>query len=407
MHIFSLLAVTFAAFAASQQKIRSDPLTHGPALEVVHLYNDQWPTGIAVSANGRKFSNYPPALDAGNTNSGSNNRFTIGELLPNNTERAWPSVKINSPPGGAINYTTSPPTGANYRDYLIGSQSIVIDEQDYAWILDTGRAIDPRSGDMVESVDGGPKLLRVSLTNDTVVKNIVFNSSVVFSDSYLNDVRFDLRTNLSGIKGNQGVAYITDSGTNGRGGLITVDLGTGEAWRHLTQDPRVHSEAPFVAYVYGTPFYGLQGPGAPYAGIGFGSDGIALGADGKDLYWSSVASRNLYSIPTERLRDYSLSSEVAAQGAVQCMSPPCNDRRGGSLTPFRNAVRTMKGVSDGLETDSQGFIYGGNVEQSSVVFFNPKNSSTSVFVRDPRINWVDTSKSCCITSRRAGLTCLQ
>lgn len=27
------------------QRIRSDPGVAGPALEIVHLYNDQWPTG--------------------------------------------------------------------------------------------------------------------------------------------------------------------------------------------------------------------------------------------------------------------------------------------------------------------------------------------------------------------------
>ena len=37
-----------------------------------------------------------------------------------NLERPYPSARINNPPGGAINYTTTPPTGANYPDYLIG-----------------------------------------------------------------------------------------------------------------------------------------------------------------------------------------------------------------------------------------------------------------------------------------------
>jgi len=49
-----------------------------------------------------------------------------------------------------------------------------------------------------------------------------------------------------------------------------------------------------------------------------------------------------------------------------------------------------KGISDGLETDSNGFIYGGNVEHESIETFNPANGTFSTFVRDPRIGWTDT-----------------
>ena len=64
--------------------------------------------GIAVSSTGRKFSNYPPALDANNTKDATNAKYTVAELTSSNTERPYPSVEINSPPGGAINYTTFP-----------------------------------------------------------------------------------------------------------------------------------------------------------------------------------------------------------------------------------------------------------------------------------------------------------
>ena len=45
-----------------------------------------------------------------------------------------------------------------------------------------------------------------------------------------------------------------------------------------------------------------------------------------------------------------------------------------------------------METDSNGFIYRGNTEQEAIVQYNPQNSTTTTFVRDPRINWVDTSE---------------
>jgi hypothetical protein len=104
-----ILALSTALFALStaqtgagtaykgEELLIRDPGVYGPALEVVHLYWDQFPTGIAVSKNGRRFSNYPGALDPNNTYRGTEPKYTIAELLPNNTERAFPSAEMNSP----------------------------------------------------------------------------------------------------------------------------------------------------------------------------------------------------------------------------------------------------------------------------------------------------------------------
>ncbi|KAJ4305525.1 RNA polymerase II mediator complex subunit [Kalmusia sp. IMI 367209] len=327
----------------------------------------KWPTGIAVSRQGRKFSNYPPGLDANNTNDGSNGKYTVAELIGNYTERPYPNAEINSPPGGAINYSTYPATGANYQNFLIGVQSVVLDAHDRLWILDTGRALTPNST-LVPASYGGPKLLAVDLSTNQVVKTIVFPPTVAFADSYLNDVRFDLRPSLT--SSGQGVAYITDSSTEGRNGIIIVDLGTAESWRHLDGTAEVRPQRGFVASVWGEPLYYIPGPGQPLSYTPFGSDGIALGADGEDLFWTAVGSRTLYSLSTERLRDRTLNSELQAQNAI------------------RN--RGEKGVSDGMETDTNGYIYAGNMEQNAISFFNPANASSAAFVRDPRINWVDT-----------------
>jgi sugar lactone lactonase YvrE len=249
-------------------------------------------------------------------------------------------------------------------------QSVVLDPHDRLWILDTGRALTPNNT-LVPASPGGPKLVCVSLANDTVTRTIVFPPSVAYPDSYLNDVRFDLRPHLTTT--GQGVAYITDSSSEGRNGIIIVDLGTGESWRHLNGIPEVRAERGFVPYVWGTPLYYIPGPGEPLTTTPLGADGIALSADGEDLFWGPVGGRTLYSIPTQNLRERGLHSEVLAQAAV------------------RN--RGQRGVSDGFETDSNGFIYAGNMEQNGISFYNPANASTALFIRDPRINWVDTSKS--------------
>ena len=156
----------------------------------------------------------------------------------------------------------------------------------------------------------------------------------------------------------------------GRNGIIVVDLGTGNSWRHLDGIPQVRPEFGFVPVIWGEVVYTMPGMGQPITTNSFGSDGIALSADGATLYWSVVGGRYLYSMPTARLRDRSLTSEIMAQQSV--------------------VNHLQKGVSDGMETDSNGLIYMGNQEDNSVELFNPANGTISVFARDPRIGWVDT-----------------
>ncbi|KAK1815722.1 hypothetical protein LTR12_009909 [Friedmanniomyces endolithicus] len=339
---------TFGLLCSAQRPISTselirDPGVYGPPLELVHLYENEFPTGIAVSASGRLFSNYPGGLDAADVYAPGNGRYTIAELVSNTTESPYPSAAINSPPGGAINYTTYPPSGAGYSDYFIGSQSIVIDALDRAWVLDT--------------------------------------------DSYLNDVRFDLRKNVTA--SGKGIAYITDSSVEGRNGIIIVDLGTGESWRHLDGHPSVRPEKQYLSFQWGVPLY-ANNAGKPFGYNSFGADGISLSADGETLFWKAVGSRYLFSIPTvsqrslwrgvrsaladlmcqARLRDNSATSEVMAQGAIT------------------NHGQT--GQSDGFEVDTNGYIYHGNMEQNAIGFFNPANGTDQIYVRDPLINWVDT-----------------
>ncbi|MCJ1254773.1 hypothetical protein MMC24_002589 [Lignoscripta atroalba] len=108
----------------------------------------------------------------------------------------------------------------------------------------------------------------------------------------------------------------------------------------------------------------------PLSYLTFGADGIALSADGETLYWAPTAGRYLFSIPTARLRNNGPTSELLAQQAVSRI--------------------TQKGVSDGLETDSNGFIYLGSIEDNAINIFNPANGIVTVYVRDPRIGWTDT-----------------
>lgn len=253
----------------------------------------------------------------------------MGEHTSLTTEVAYPSLEMNHPPGGAINYTTTPPSeynddaslkdheakltegtaSANYQEYLIGVQSVVIDALDRLWILDTGRVQAP-DGVLLSSAYGGPKLIGVNLETDEVFQTIIFPPDVAYPDSYLNDVRFDLRPAIS--DSGKGVAYITDSSSQGRNAIVIVDLGTGESWRHLGLVSSVRSEPQFLPFIWGQPSYYTEGS-SPLTTNPTGSDGIALSVDGETLYFGPFASRYMYSVPTARLRDRSPTSELLAQ----------------------------------------------------------------------------------------------
>ena len=89
-------------------------------------------------------------------------------------ETPYPSAAINHPPGGAINYTTYPPTGANYDNYFIGVQSVVIDSKDRLWVLDTGRVLTP-GGVLVGAAYGkihlGERAFRVFCSLEASLRN--------------------------------------------------------------------------------------------------------------------------------------------------------------------------------------------------------------------------------------------
>ncbi len=151
---------------------------------------------------------------------------------------------------------------------------------------------------------GGPKLVCVDLTTDTVTKVITFSRDVALETTYLNDVRFDLRG------GEAGVACITDSADSGPNGIIVVDLDSGESWRRLHDHPSTKAEPlkSFRPVVEGSPFLERPADGEPKP-VSMGSDGIAISADGSRLFCCALASRRWYSVPAQALLDRSLPDD--------------------------------------------------------------------------------------------------
>jgi sugar lactone lactonase YvrE len=305
------------------------------ALETVHTFDSgPMPTGVSVSATGRIFVNYPKW--------GDDVEFTVAELR-DGTAVPYPDRAWNSP------------SGDDDAKAFVSVQSIVVDPADRLWVLDTGSPL------FQKTKPGGPKLVCVDLTTDTVVQTIVFEPDVALPTTYLNDVRFDLRRN---------VAYITDSSDQGPNGIIVVDLAGGQAWRRLHDHPSTKAVLPpdFLPVVEGAVFM-ERSPDGDAQPLRMGADGIAIGSDGERLYYCPLASRRWYSVATEALVDRDRSDDdVAATVRDE------GDKGGGS---------------DGLETDDRGRLYLTDYEHNALLRRLP-DGTFETLVHDPRLLWPDT-----------------
>ncbi len=303
-------------------------------IEAVTLFYGPMPTGVAVSRTGRTFVCYPRW--------GEPVDYTVAEIK-NGRAVPYPDRDMNQ-------LNTRQPT-----DNFVSVQSVVIDPQDRLWILDTG------SINFEPTIPRAPKLVCVDLTQDKIVKRIDFSPAVALSTTYLNDVRFDMT------HGSEGTAYITDSSTDGPNAIIVVDLGSGQSWRKLEGDPSVTAQSNFVPIVEGQPLLNRP-PGGTESYLHFGADGIAISNDGRTLYYCPLASRHLYSIPTDALADRNL--------------PPAKV----SAAVHDLGVRDY--ASDGLASDAQGRLYLTDYEHNAIHRRSP-DGRDEIIAQDSRMIWPD------------------
>jgi sugar lactone lactonase YvrE len=325
-------------------------------LEPVTFFNGAMPTGVTVSHKGRIFVNFPKW--------GDDVRFSVAEILNNSNS----SNNSNNNLGNIVAYPNESINKTNQEDQastLVSVQSVVVDPADRLWILDTGSPL------FKPTEFGGPKMICVDLNTNQITKKILFPQSIALPTTYLNDIRFDLR------RGNEGIAFITDSSQNGPNGIIVVDLASGESWRRLNNHPSTKAEdmQTFLPVVEGRPFLDYQQlqqkqNGKIKPGANMGSDGIAISADGSRLYYCPLGSRKLYSVSTDALTDRNIPEQEVAATIVD------HGDKGGA--------------SDGLESDSEGNIYSTNYEHNSILRLRQSDKTWETIVHDPRLLWPDT-----------------
>ena len=151
---------------------------------------------------------------------------------------------------------------------------------------------------------------------------------------------------------------MVDSSNEGRPGFIMLDLGTGESWRRLTQDPsvlRVQQDLP--SYMSRPRYFNQLGMPIGYQQEGL--DGIQLTPDGSRVYYSPLTSNYLYSIPSVNLRarDSDPLAELAAHSNISH-----HGQRGAN--------------ANGFEGDSNGLIYQLMPTENGIYYYDPKDLQT-------------------------------
>lgn len=300
------------------------------------LYNPM-PTVVTVAPNGRTFFSFPRWTDPV--------PFTVGELKAHRLV-AYPDPQINS-------FDPDQPQRLDPRDHLVSVQSVVADERNRLWILDTG------SINLRPVISNGPKLLAYDLNTNQRVKDIRFSSSTVKPRTYLNDVRFDLS------RGQEGYAFITDSG---EGAIIVVDLATGQSWRKLEDHFSVKPVPGFVPLVEGQQMMKdpAGGPGQP---INIAADGIALSPDRNTLYYTPLSSRSIYAVSVDALVDRNRPDDQVAQTVRQIAQKPS--------------------ANDGIVCDPAGRIYTTDFEDNAIRRVDPNTGRVEVVFQDERLLWPD------------------
>jgi len=266
------LAVTlWLAFAACKKatlKQSTTPLLPSSALEAVFSDNTYQLTGVAISKEGRLFTNYPLWSDT--------YKYAVVEIQTGNQVQPYPNTTMNS--------WTPGDSGLNK---WVCVQAVYVDPGNTLWVVDPAS---PKQNGVYMS---SQKLVSINLSNNTVQRTYSL-AGVTDNQSYINDVRVD----ASG-----GHAYLTNSS---EGGIIIVDLNTGHARQVLQGNYSVTADETYILSIDGQQ---VNKSGAPFTG---NSDGIALSPDGAYLYYKPLTDKELYRIETTSLLDTTLPSTVLA-----------------------------------------------------------------------------------------------
>lgn len=336
-YVAVLLSASFAAHAQSTSadiKAKAERLvapvveTRDDRLQPVASFDHQL-TGVTVAPDGRIFVNFPRWTEDA--------PVSVAELMPDGSIKPYPDAEWNA-------WRNVRMSERSPREHFVCVQSVVADRRGSLWV------VDPAAPNAEKTVKDGPKVVEIDLGSNKVKRVFPMAPGVAGPASYLNDIR---------IAPDGRFAYLTDSGSPG--GLVVLNLASGEAWRVLSGDPSTQFDPDVVVTTDGHPLRRPDGR-QPL----FNADSLALSRDGRDLYWQALTGKTLYRISTGQIQNAAEASRVRPE-----------------------KVATTEPV-DGLWTGANGEIYLSSIADNAVKVLDPARGSVRVVLQDPRLRWPDT-----------------
>ena len=270
------------------------------------------PSGIAVSSDNRVFLGFPRHAD-------NHAEFALAELVDGQLV-PFPNKEFVVP--------ASKP----YADWLVSPHGMYMDKNDVLWVLDDGK----RAG-IAEIPEGAAKVVAIDIKSKKILHNVIIPKTILRSTAHYNDLRVDLS------HGKSGTVYIVNSGFGKDYSIVVLDVATGKAKEVLKNHFSTSPEPGFMAFLEGDPRV-MEGDNKSFPNGG--ADGISISPDEKTIYWTAISGRNLYSLPTEILSDFSKTEQETEDAVVfEGQHPAC----------------------DGLAEDEAGNIYFGAFEQQAIV----------------------------------------
>ncbi|WP_062112190.1 SMP-30/gluconolactonase/LRE family protein [Aureimonas sp. AU40] len=292
------------------------------------------PTGLAISPGGRIFI-MMPRFDA-------KVPYTLGEVARDGSVMPFPDAATNAvDPDAPQRSLMHVPNG-------------VFDTAGHLWVLDAG--LPEGKG---PPVPGGAKLVQFDIETKRALRTIPLEPGIAPTSSF-NDLRVDTQ-------GGRARAFVSDQGQDGEGAILAVDLETERVVRRLAGHASTQSQKGLAKFVEHRPVELDPGEG-PARAVQGGANGIALGPDGKRLYYAPLIGRHLYAVDAAALLDPARSNaEIAAM--VDDLGE--------------------KGMTGGLGADAMDRVYLTLQEQNAVGRRHP-DGRIEVIASDPRLVWADT-----------------
>ena len=298
------------------------PTEEQPELLEIAQFRGVQVTGIAVANDGRMFASFPRWR--------ADVPFSVVEIMPDGTHRPYPNESWNQW------------NGKPEKNHFTCVQSVHV-HKNSLYVLD------PSSPEMKQVV-GKAKLYEFDLATNKLKRTYEFDESIAPKASYLNDLRIDDETKK---------IFITDSGL---GGIVVLDMKSGDARRFLDKHPSTKSENVTLT-VEKKEFLKADGEKPQIH-----SDGIALSPVDNKLYYHALTGYTLYRVPVDALA-------TSAKDETQVIK---NVEKLG-VTP----------APDGMIFDKNGNLYMADLERNAVAYRTP-GGEIKILIQDERIKWPDT-----------------